>query len=285
MQSSTLSWTKWTRRETWKRVLGAIYISSTLYMIIYGINPCFNATTDLEYEALEDEDLWNATTASGWLELRAQRVNESNQSVCTMKDVLQCILLGNADGQAEPGHVWPYAMLVLTHGVVVHIWQLVQVMQTCTQVAYLSPDESKTFASRILDLGATSLGRCKAFLAGNTKDKLDPPDESLVTSPIFASQSVLRVAYSQLFKTAINFNRFNLFAQDSSAIDVQLSLFANEPIHMKRSPQLVDVLKNMLEGLSVPVRIGYMLVRKTASFRWSVEHAAACWDTGEFPAI
>ncbi|ETS80083.1 hypothetical protein PFICI_07612 [Pestalotiopsis fici W106-1] len=279
---SMVSWANWAKRETWKRVLGAIYISSTLYMIIYGINPCFNATTDLEYEALEDEDLWKATSASDWLELRAQKAAARKSSSCTMKDVLQCILLENPEGQSNPGHVWPFAMLVLTHGVVVHIWQIVQVMQTCSQVSYLSADESNTFASRILDLGITSLGRCQSFLAGNKKDDLDLPEDSQVACPIFASRSVLRVAYSQLFKTAVSFNRFNLFAQDPSTIEVQLSLFANEPIRMKRSPQLVDVLRNMLEGLSVPVRMGYMLVRKTASFRWSVEHAAACWDTALF---
>lgn len=249
-------------------------------MIIYGINPGFNATTDLEYEVFDDEDLWKSATASEWLELRAQRRAASGPIQFTMKDVLQCILSDNAEGQPEQGHVWPFAMLVLTHGVVVHTWQIFQVMQTCTQGASSSPDESNTFASRILDLAITSLGRCKALLAGNQKSEQDVPDESQVTCPLFASRSVLRVAYSQLFKTAVNFNRFNLYAQDPATIETQLSLFANEPIRMKRSPQLLDALKNMLEGMSIPVRMGYMLVRKTACFRWSVEHAAVNWDTG-----
>ncbi|KAF5490276.1 Cytochrome P450 monooxygenase atE [Colletotrichum fructicola] len=48
---------------------------------------------------------------------------------------------------------------------------------------------------------------------------------------------------------------------------------------MERSPQLLDIISKSFEGFKIPVKIGHLLVRKTAAFRWSVEHAVAGWSS------
>jgi hypothetical protein len=61
-------------------------------------------------------------------------------------------------------------------------------------------------------------------------------------------------------------------------MDEAITSFVTEEID--RSPQMLNAVTKCFEGLRIPVKLGTMLVRKTAAFRWSVEHAIAGWESG-----
>ncbi|WYZ35104.1 hypothetical protein EsH8_I_001380 [Colletotrichum jinshuiense] len=88
------TWTDWVQRESLKRLLGGIYVANTVNAIIYGVNPVFNTTKDLELEHFHDENLWNATSENEWRELRRSYKKRNHR---TAKDILEDLLSENMD--------------------------------------------------------------------------------------------------------------------------------------------------------------------------------------------
>ncbi|KAJ0313309.1 hypothetical protein COL5a_004153 [Colletotrichum fioriniae] len=211
------TWADWVQRESWKRLLGAIYVTNTVNTIIYGLGPAFNATQDLEIEHFHDENLWNALSANEWRELRAAYRKKNSR---TTKDILEDVLAENTD-------------------------------------------ES----------------RCHVLLKQTREGQLEDMDDNDITSLCFSSHAILRAAYIRLFDNTKSFDRLCLLAEDPSTVDSNVTTFANTKL--ERNRDCVKAIEKTLEGIQLPVKMGHMLIRKTAAFRWSVEHAVAAWDNGK----
>lgn len=270
-----MTWDVWIRRESWKRLLGGIYVASTVHHIIWDISPYVNTSHDLEIEVLHEESLWNAKTAAEWADLTD---NQSRQDYCTLKDGLASIM---SDSKADSPRITacrlsPFTVHLLMHAVVLHVWQLVQVAHT------LSPSPSGALgrdpvSSLLMNSAFRSLARSHELLVSAE----DPPSASQEegTSQIFNCQATLRMAYIRLFSVAHGFERPNLMtSSDPGAAKAFASQFATKKF--ERSPQLFNAVVKAFEGLSIPVRMGHMLVRKTAALRWSPAHAISGWDCG-----
>lgn len=96
-------------------------------MIVFDINPGFNATHDLDFEAFHRESLWNAGTEQDWQKLHTKH---SADPLMLMKDVFLDVTVGGGPGStAELYHISPFSALITMHCAVVHIWHLLQASQ------------------------------------------------------------------------------------------------------------------------------------------------------------
>ncbi|KAK3681246.1 hypothetical protein B0T22DRAFT_388174 [Podospora appendiculata] len=287
-----MTWTSWVLRESWKRLLAGIYVASTVHVIIWDANPNFNTCRDLELEVLHDESFWNAKTAGEWRELRA---NQPQQDYRTMRDGLASIMSETAgagaaaatkgdsptgrDGKVVERRLSPLTALLLMHAVVVHMWQVVQVAQALSP-ASLSLGHDPVSAL-LMRTAVRSLARCHELLVVAQGETAGEPGHEEGTSQIFNCQATLRMAYIRLFSLSNGpFNRPSLITLDPAAIKSYVSTFAITKA--ERSPQRLDAVVKAFDGLRTPVRMGHMLVRKTAALRWSPAHAIAGWDCALF---
>ncbi|KAH7013876.1 hypothetical protein EDB80DRAFT_569690 [Ilyonectria destructans] len=270
-----ITWKAWIQRESRKRLLGGIYIISTLEMVMYDVNPGFNASQDLDIEVFHDESLWNAASTNEWRELRIHHIK---QEYPTLKEVLTDVMSEDLHGaKTEPYHVSPLSALLVMHAVVVHMRQILQVAQAFARDSFTSMPGRDLLGSSLLDTALRSLARCEMLLKGGRHQ--NPPelnDDEAETSLVFNCQAMLRIAYIRLFNAAIGFNKLSLITEDPGAVEVSVSLFATAKL--ERSAHLLNAVGTSFEGFCTPVRMGHMLVRKTAAFRWGVEHAVAGWD-------
>ncbi|KAF4834368.1 hypothetical protein CGCTS75_v003063 [Colletotrichum tropicale] len=246
----TMDWQLWIELESWKRLIGGIFIESTLTMVIYEVNPGFHATQDLEIPVYSDEILWNAGSPDAWRETYISIGTKKESRRHTIKDVLVDILLeGKYHANTMPYHVSPLTALVAVHALVVHMWQRFQ-----------------------------SLSRCDDFLQGVRSElphaDADEHEKDQECSLVFNCQAILRIAYTRIAGPSI---RISLMNTDDADVDAAISSFVTAK--MERSPELLYIISKSFEGFKIPVKIGHLLVRKTAAFRWSVEHAVAGWSS------
>ncbi|CAI0644588.1 unnamed protein product [Colletotrichum noveboracense] len=270
-----MKWPRWVERESWKRVLGGIYVAGTLRMVIYGINPIFNASNDLEVECFHEETLWNAQSSSEWLSLRPKH---EHQEVGTMRDLVEGVLSDDQKrSRLDIARVSHFSLLILTHAVMVHMRQLYQISQTSALCAFTN---QSFLGQSLLKTGLESLSRCYNLLQMPHQDRLEDLDDKEIVSLRFSSYGILRAAYIRLFDITTGFDRLTLMASDPKVIETSVAILAEAPLERDRF--LLDAVEKTLEGFQIPFRMGHMLMRKTAAFRWSIEHAVAAWDAGLF---
>ncbi|KAK1623736.1 hypothetical protein BDP81DRAFT_358550 [Colletotrichum phormii] len=268
------TWADWVQRESWKRLLGAIYVASTVNTIIYGLSPAFNASQDLEIEHFHDENLWNASSANEWRELRASYRKRNSR---TTKDILEDVLSKNTnDSRFESYNISPFSALILMHAVLIHTWQLSQLSQTSAVFSFQSKTGNSSLGKSLLANALNSLDRCHGLLKQTREGQLEDMDDNDITSLCFSSHAILRAAYIRLFDNTKSFDRLSLLAEDPSTVDSSVTMFTN--MKLERNVDCVKAIEKTLEGIQLPVKMGHMLIRKTAAFRWSVEHAVAAWD-------
>ncbi|KAM5374825.1 hypothetical protein ACJZ2D_006319 [Fusarium nematophilum] len=275
---ASLSWPDWVERESWKRMLGGLYITSTLTMVIYDVNPGFTVTQDLELETFDDEPLWNARTPGEWRELRSKQPAYHDRQ---MKHVLEDVI---SEGNPRPldYSLTPFSALLLMHAVVVHMWQRLQVLQTFPSLSSDPVSVDGTLGSWLLTSSLKALTRCQRLLQGgrdqhqHQQESDDDSDNPLV----FNCQAILRIAHIRLFNVTSAFNRMCLITTDPGVIEASAASYV--AAKLDRSSQLLSAVTKAFEGLRIPVKMGHMLIRKTAALRWSVEHAVSGWDSALF---
>lgn len=257
-----------------------MFIVSTMTMVMFDVNPGFNATEDLDIKPFSDAVIWNATSPDQWRELRLARTKQrrglENQ---TLKDVLFDILIpGRYRPEVASYSVSAFSALVLMHGVVAHMWQRFQVAQALCHST--SAKDQEALRSTLFDSSMKSLARCESFLRSGESDvKHAAPEYMKETSLVFNSHAILRMAYVRLFKPSTTSDRVNLLSSGQS--EMEASIAAYVAVKIEPGPHLLGAVIKSLEGFDIPVRLGHLWVRKTAAFRWSVEHAVAGWESGE----
>ncbi|KAH6971063.1 hypothetical protein BKA56DRAFT_495420 [Ilyonectria sp. MPI-CAGE-AT-0026] len=275
---SNISWPDWIERESWKRMLGGLYITSTLTMVIYDVNPGFTVAQDLELETFHAESLWNARTPMEWRELWSKQPGHHHRNV---KDVLDDVI---SEGNQEPldYSLTPFNALMLMHAVVVHMWQRLQVMETFPPLSSNPMSTDCALGSWLMKSSLQALARCQSLLRG-TRGQHEPQhdsDDDSESALVFNCQAVLRIAHIRLFNVTSKFNRMCLITMDPGLIETSASTYV--AAKLDRSPQLLSAVTKAFEGLRIPVKMGHMLIRKTAAFRWSVEQAISGWDSALF---
>ncbi|KAK6064492.1 3-hydroxyisobutyrate dehydrogenase [Seiridium cupressi] len=262
------TWKEWIEKESNKRLLCGMFIHSNLLVILYDILPGFDITQDLEYEVVDEERLWNAPTAAQWQNLRYA----TDEPKRTFRAVLSDMLADRArDGPTPPQYyISSFTALVVMHAVNIHVWHLSQVSQALSKSLQVAGHASNILMSQTL----TTLAKCRDILqqSRETAEPLwDDPQKSL----LFNGEAMLRVAYTRLFTSGSMPQRFTLFY--SSSEDRPAALKAFVAAKQDRGPLITKAVSHILESFFIPIKMGYLLVRKTAAFVWSVEYAISSW--------
>lgn len=259
-----------------KRTLGGIYIVTTLMMAVYDINPILNATSDLELENFHDERLWNAESAQDWQKLRT---SYPHQNHTTIRSILTDVISADEDAhEAKFYQISPFSALIVMHAMTTHMWHRLQLLDSFMSFSFTQDRSRDWETSWFVDNALRSLSKCQSVLK-RSREKHGQDSENFSESPLmFSCQAILRIAYMRLFNAAGAFNRLCLVDVDPAVVDASASAFA--ALMLKRTPQMLNIVRQAFEGLKVPIQMGHMLVRKTAAFRWGVEHAVAAWDSG-----
>lgn len=260
------------------RVLCSFFILSDMISITYGVTPGFTTTHDLVIEMPCEEKLWNALSTEQWTSLRASQVSSPTK---TIREAMATLILARKEdsANAKPLYISGFTTVVLMHAVNVHMWTLPQFTQSFSQDASeVGLDGS--LQSVLLSAASTALARCyRALTQGHAEDPGSTWSET--EGPLmFNCKALLRIAYNRTFTDFAAFNRMVLLTDNPQEIKQALTVYVSAK--QQRSHYHTKAVAKAFEGLLAPVRIGLMLVRKTAAFNWSVEHAVAGWDSGTY---
>lgn len=273
-QDAETRWEDWVIKESNKRLLCGILILSNLISVTYGTNPWFSVGEDLHVELPAKENRWDAQTAGEWVE--AKKKGKEHQ--VTIKDALSATLSQDQPEfpPKDEQRVSGFANLVIAHAANIHIWHLSQLSQ-CFGNASL-PGASHTLL--VSDV-SSSIDRCQHALSyGRIEDFRHPYSSDAQSSLIFNTNALIRIANTRLFGNADSFNRFILTSDNKHEISTALGSYLSAP--QARNAFTTKGAAQAYEGFTLPAKVGPMLVRKTAAFGWSIEHAVAWWDTSLF---
>ncbi|KAF2800804.1 hypothetical protein K505DRAFT_355368 [Melanomma pulvis-pyrius CBS 109.77] len=266
-----LDWEDWIGRESSKRLLCGMFIVSNLISTTFGINPGFSHTQDLEFEVLDEELFWNARSAQEWMELRHARPPPKRN---TIRDTMARMIFDEQQGENDqPVHVSGLTMLLIMHAVNIHMWNLLQVVN-------MSGSTGSTMHDTVLGSAFATLSRCEDIIA-SVRGGEDYGTWTAAEGPLmFNCQGLLRIAYIRLFSNTSAFDRLTLLTDNPQDIATAVRTFAVSP--QKRNQNLMKSVMKAFEMLLETVKIGYLLLRKTAALNWSIEHAIAGWDAALF---
>lgn len=268
------TWGDWIERESSKRLLFGMFIISSLLTIAYNVSPCMSTTDDLKIEMPEEERVWTAADEQHWKEAMATRTSSIGTEI---NQALTQLLFGkefNPGSEAQ----WPaFATTILMHAVNVHMWHVTQCTQSFMNFA-VDPKVEEQMKALCTTQTEESLARCHQVLsrdrsteAGNMWDDSDGP-------LLFNGMALLRSCYVRAFTGSGTFNRTMLFSNNDD--DIVQAAKDYVQIQQVRTPFLTRAVAQVFTGLLTPIRAGHLLVKKTAAFTWSIEHAMAAWDCG-----
>lgn len=272
-----LNWEEWSTREASKRIVLTIYIMSSLMTITYGMPPICSVTQDIEIEMPEHENLWEAATAEQWQELMYQNADVPS---LTVRSAMRQLFFGNkvTGGQIHQAKWSAFATSVVMHAVNIHMWNVTQCTQSFDAFAVDGNSSTQLRQPMIAQIEA-GLGRCNTLLTKNCSDR-DISSDDAEGPLIFNCLASLRCAYVRVFTGAGSFDRLILLSSDQNHVNDAIRSLVNDT--QQRSSFMTKAVRKAYEGFLVPIKVGYLLVRKTAALSWSVEHAVSGWDCALF---
>lgn len=278
-EPSSPCWDEWIRRESTKRLLCGIFIMTNLFSVTYGTTPLFSIEQDLTFETPSEEKLWDARTAELWEDARASRlhVNTSPPPTTLREAIVTTFFNQHPDPSTTtpppaPPQISGFTALLITHAANVHMWSIIQ----------FSASFPPPLAHSILTTTFASLVRWHTALGHGS---VETPEAAYYnnhsangTIPlVFNCHALLRIAYVRLFGSSAHFPKMILLASDDAAIAEAMAAYVAAP--QPRSAFLTKSIGKAYEGFVTPVRLGHLLMKKTAALSWSVEHAVAAWDS------
>jgi hypothetical protein len=260
-----LDWGEWVHRESSKRLLFGMYVVSNLISTTFGVMPGFSHTDDLDFEDLDEERFWNATSAQEWQHLR-QVAPATSRPHSTVRSILSRILLDKDHAAGAPPEVSVLTMLLLMHGMNIHI-------ESIRQVIELSPAH---LHNKLLEPTTSALSACEDILAAARQRKdISTPWTEAEGPLMFNCQGVVHMAHVRLFLDMSVFNRLMLINDNPDEIAAAAYSFAEAKLN--RSDGLTAFMKKSYDRHHVLVKLGHSLLRKTAALSWSLEHAVTDW--------
>lgn len=293
--SADATWEQWILRETCKRFVSLIQIFqvftklTTMYRLLYGIfimssmaslaydlPPMFSVTQDLDIELLDEEQLWEASDSHEWNDLRQERVQQSR---ITLRHAFTHLVLGKENSLSAaitlPLRWTAFSTSIIMHAVNIYMWNL---MQSTQSFGAFAVGDSTNSALKIAMVSQTeaALARCYALLTTDRPEgerTSDDPEGPL----LFNCLSLLRSAHIRVFTGADNFNRMTLLSGGARHVSASIDAFLSGNA-LERGPLMTRAVDRAYGGFLMPIKAGYLLVRKTAALTWSLEHPIAAWD-------
>ncbi|KAL1963102.1 hypothetical protein VTN77DRAFT_8645 [Rasamsonia byssochlamydoides] len=274
--SNSMNWAAWIERESSKRLLYGIFIISSLLTIAYNVSPCVSTTDDLKIEMPEEERVWTAPDEERWKEAMAARTAVTGLDI---NQALTQLIFGKEFNLGSESR-WPaFATTIIMHAVNIHMWHVTQCTQSFMNFS-VDPKMEEQMKALCTAQTEESLARCHRVLtrdrspeAGYTWDDVEGP-------LVFNGMALLRSCYVRAFTGSGTFNRTMLFNNDDD--DIIRAAKDYVQVQQVRTPFLTRAVAQVFAGLLTPIRAGHLLIRKTAAFTWSIEHAIAAWDCALF---
>ncbi|KAL1620815.1 hypothetical protein SLS56_009482 [Neofusicoccum ribis] len=266
-ESARLSWNDWILRESTKRLLCGIFIMSNLFCVTYGTTPVFSIDQDLLFEIPSEEKLWDARTAELWDDIIASR-NASCQHITLREAIVTTLFDRQEHFGTAPAQISGFTALIITHAANVHMWNILQFVQS-----FAPP-----LANEILASTFSALLRWHTALGNG---RVEAPETAYYSNAgiplVFNCYALLRIAYVRLFGNGSIFNKMILLTDDLDEVSATMTSYVAAP--QPRSHFLTKAISKAYEGFATPVKLGHLLIKKTAALSWSVEHAVAAWDS------
>jgi hypothetical protein len=159
------SWAQWIQRESERRLLCAIYITSSLIVTTFDVTPGVVNNADLQFEAPEEEPLWNAKSESEWKELQ-QRGAKSYCKTKTVREIMTGVVMESqgSDKDKLPYNVPAFTMLVIMHAVCIHMWLNYQFSQVLSSTTSSLPAQ-QSLRLALLATTTSTLERCQQVIS------------------------------------------------------------------------------------------------------------------------
>lgn len=266
-----ITWSEWVEKETSKRILYGTFVLNNLVCITYGTTPRMSIVPDSDIDMPDDERLWDSTTETQWAD---NMVMLGPSSQMTLRAALNQVIAGRgAELEASAMLKWSsFASTIIMHAMNIYIWHIVQSAQAFVEADGVAGHIHTT----LLRQAERSLARCSdIFLGGNpeTEQRLN----ELAASRRSNCVALLRTAYVKAASAEYCFDRVLVLGADSPAVtrtELQLYVASEQP----RNDFVTKAVKWAYHGLATSVKAGPLLVKKTAAFKWSLDHAIADWD-------
>jgi hypothetical protein len=257
---------------------GHIMLTNSLAMT-YGMPPSYSIVSDGNIEMPGDQSLWDATNASQWYDL----VNvKGRSSLLSVRDAVSTVMYGSSlRGVPEECWSWsPFACTVVINAVSIQIWHVTQGSYFFDEMTGLGQGQSHgSEESQVLVQTEAALSRCRALITQARAD--DDYTWTETEGPLlFNCLAILRVTYCRAFVGNGCADRMMLLKDNREDIIASLEEFVAVP--QERDEFTSRAVARAFEGMVIPSKAGTLLLRKTAALTWSVEHALAGWDAGEF---
>jgi hypothetical protein len=233
---------------------------------------------DAEIEMPDEERLWDAPSEAQWTELM---VLLGPIDRMTLRASLNQII-GGMDGDMDftSRFGWSsFSATVIMHAMNIYMWHLVQSAQALSGFAIDGSSEGE-LKEKILSQADAALGRCAELFIGGNPESEQRLNE-LEVSQRSNCNALLRTAYVRAANSEVSVERVMVLGGDLQMSQATIQAFVASS--QQRSDFVTRAVATAYQGLQTSVRAGHMLVKKTAAFKWSIDHAIADWDCGILP--
>ncbi|KXH26408.1 hypothetical protein CSAL01_04389 [Colletotrichum salicis] len=245
-------------------------VLGNLLVIAYSVVPGFAALEECNIEMPSEYELWDATTASEWRSFVQRRLPSSPLGL----HEATAWIFGNSIQEGRPDASWtwsPFAASIVMHQVAIAVWFFAHGKDACYGTTQSYRESHQSDAKRI----EAALSRCRDLLT-ETRDGNDGTWSEADSPLLLNAFAVLRVSYGRAFINFRSLDRSLLFQETRQDVLVILQHYFDTA--QERDGYMTMAVDCALEGFAIPIRVGVLLMQKTAALNWSVEHALAGWD-------
>lgn len=282
------SWNHWIERESKKRsvyrasiwgiplivssVLHAILITSDLLNTTFRIPPIISLFQEYDVDLPDDDELWHASTELDWMLSVQTRIKGPLPSV---QSAVSQLLYGVSPEKEAVSYQWSQcAMPVIMHAVSIHTWNLMQSAQIMTEVGFSLQNFQDPLVSHI----ETALSRCYRLIS-NARGVNELTWNDAEGPLLFNSLSLLWGIYAQVLTGVGGLDHMILLSDVEEDMIAAVNHYVTQ--NSNWHPTSTKSARILFDSIMTILKSDASVLRKTAAFNWSIEHALVGIDCGE----
>ncbi|KAJ5986622.1 hypothetical protein N7451_010987 [Penicillium sp. IBT 35674x] len=262
-----VSWHRWVDRESKKRVLYAILRISNILNLTYGVPPITSVVQEYDIDMPDADELWHAPAEIDWTLAIQQRPQNKLPS---LRSAVSQLLYGEAPPTVYGLDQWsPYAVSIVMHAVSIHTWNLMQSTETLTGVS-LNLHGAEAIRSLLTSNIEIGLARCYLMISkARTTNELTWNEAE---GPLlFNSLSILRGIHVRVLTGICGVDRMVLLSDVEEDVTMAVTDYVTSSSTRDRAS--VKSVHSLFDNIMTILKLDANILRKTAAFNWSVEHA------------
>jgi hypothetical protein len=253
-------------------VLHAILIISDLLNITFRIPPIISLFQEYDVDLPDDEILWHASTELDWM-LSVQARNQG--PLPSVQSAVSQLLYGGSPEKGIVPNQWSQcAVPVVMHAVSIHTWNLMQSAQIMTAVGLSLQDFQDPLTSHI----ETALSRCYRLIS-NARDVNEPTWNEVEGPLLFNSLSLLWGIHAQVLTGVGGLDHMILLSDVEEDMIAAVNHYVTQ--NSNWHPTSTKSARILFDSIMTILKPDAFVLRKTAAFNWSIEHALVGIDCGE----